>query len=671
MRAKDSEVKTDYEFELELRKNLYQLALIVYGGMAKAGWGNSAPQFLGALSYLRSENRELHDKIIASEPVYQNLFKLFPYWSDDAGVVKKLVSSKGPLPAFGGLDISNEINALSNLSPKNCKNKFLTKNQLSNTKANKLSEKCRELFKGYLLNEECPLRINLPRDLVFNVLKGQFDNETLIQIIDVTWYFDEAYKEHPFSLSEEKDARYNDEFNHWRKSLPVQGKQEDRMPEVPKSFKEILIHAVKTKRTVVIGENHHESTPKAILMHNMEFLKQNNAVIFIEGVRAELQEEFNKSVEQRRPTALIEAVLNAKEDGLEPSSQYTQKNLIRTCIQEGIPVIGCEAQQSMNDDEFVNFCEDGEIQGQQASLKRMRQNYEHFKAINYANQRFPERNLHVCLIGNAHAYTYESTKLENDGVYPGIVEITNGIYVNATDSNPRQIYISKDDFFNELQQFGTLKSEAIHFINEQLFKEQSYNITSNIEVILRTPKDQGGYGLNRTEVDYAMCRIDTKYGAYVQESSAKISTSKSININNAHGKVASGYKILGHDEQEFSEKEGPITPLLPLPSQAVSICPADFQVSAPVATVTPPTNYYPFILEAGACFAAAGAVAVGTVALLGLLGVLSLSGVGIGLLLGAGVACAGLGLYGFYKTTPKSSTCPIEEIKPLMGNAYL
>jgi hypothetical protein len=70
---------------------------------------------------------------------------------------------------------------------------------------------------------------------------------------------------------------------------------------------------------------------------------------------------------------------------------------------------------------------------------------------------------------------------------------------------------------------------------------------------------------------------------------------------------------------------------------------------------------YSFILKVGASMGAGlGAVSAGTIAILGLLGVISLSGLGIGLVLGAAVCCLGLELFGLYKTRDQNITTDSE-----------
>jgi adenylate kinase family enzyme len=62
-----------------------------------------------------------------------------------------------------------------------------------------------------------------------------------------------------------------------------------------------------------------------------------------------------------------------------------------------------------------------------------------------------------------------------------------------------------------------------------------------------------------------------------------------------------------------------------------------------------------FVLEIGASLAAFAGATAGTVALLGLLGVISLSSIGIGLVLGAGFFFVGLELFGFYEAREQTS----------------
>ena len=204
-------------------------------------------------------------------------------------------------------------------------------------------EYCINLFKDYLIHDEYPLKINLPRDLVFELLGNSCVNDDKKGIIDVTWYYNECYQHHPFSLVniEIKQKNYIEEYNKWRSCILPKINDTTELPGNFTNFKDILNYAALNKQTVVIGESHNHSTPKAILMHNIEFLKQQNAAIFIEGVRVELQDELNKSISQRKPTPLVEVYLS-NESRNQPSSYYTQENLIRTCIVEGIPVIGCE-----------------------------------------------------------------------------------------------------------------------------------------------------------------------------------------------------------------------------------------------------------------------------------------------------------------------------------------
>ena len=273
-----------------------------------------------------------------------------------------------------------------------------------------------ELFNGYIINKECPFRINLPKKLLYHILGGLIDE----RYIDNNWYKDEANKDHPFSLFaiENKINSYTQDYNDWRNSTAFNQSTSSETHNDFTNFNEILDYAATNKHAVVIGESHIDSTPTAILMHNLHLLKEKKAILFLEGFFAELQEELNKSVEQKKPTPLIEAFLTNSGHHESPT-YYTHRNLIRACIQIGIPLIACDNQMTQI---LAKDCIVVENE-QTGTISRMTLNYEYDKARNYAREKFPDYQFPVCLVGNAHCFTFHSTHNESEGIHPGIVDI--------------------------------------------------------------------------------------------------------------------------------------------------------------------------------------------------------------------------------------------------------
>ncbi|MBA2709632.1 MAG: hypothetical protein H0U57_03445 [Tatlockia sp.] len=113
----------DLQFERMLRENLYNMASIVFGGFSQVGWGRTVSLHRGSLFAMRNENRELHDKIITSDPIYVQLLKLFfNNWSDpDYKIAKKLETNDlGVLACLRlELDNSNKLPSVSHLKPDN------------------------------------------------------------------------------------------------------------------------------------------------------------------------------------------------------------------------------------------------------------------------------------------------------------------------------------------------------------------------------------------------------------------------------------------------------------------------------------------------------------------------------------------------------------------------
>jgi hypothetical protein len=406
------------------------------------------------------------------------------------------------------------------------------------------------LFTGYLINTETPFRINLPRDLVFQLL-GDEHHELSNKIIDVSWYFDKPYQTHPYSLFDvdkrKKDYLASDRT--WRQVfVPPKTKAMDPKQSFSNA-REILAQAALTQAPVVIGESHNHITPKAILMHNIALLKANKAVLFVEGVRKELQDELNKSLSQRSPTPLIDVYL--KETTRKSGSrlpQYSQSELIKMCIQEGIPVIGCESELSQlcGDDELITFT-DG---GQQAGISRIAQHSEYANALDYSRRVFPDRTWHLSLVGNNHAYSYRPLEKEsNDIVHPGILEISGGIYIHAEDINPKDesCQISKEHFFSELGSLGTMNDWCREAINSRMFNEKDSTSIANFAQILKA--QDTGIELPESGQREFLQRIYAKYTTY---NTTYISTSSPKEVRDAPiekyaASISGGFCIKAHD----------------------------------------------------------------------------------------------------------------------------
>lgn len=396
-------------------------------------------------------------------------------------------------------------------------------------------EYCEKLFHGYLINTEIPYRINLPRDLVFQLLTPDFIDIT--QVVDVEWYFEERYQTHPFSLFKEKNTEksYLEQFNKWRETFLPKEKVTPDPQNKPSTFGEILEQSALTQMPIVIGENHSDLMPKLLLIHNIRRLVNGKAVLFIEGFRKELQDEMNKSVEQKEPTLLIERCFKNAEGQL-----YT---LVKNCIQQGIPIVGCESalSQSCGMEEFITFGNNnGSIQ-QRASIARLVQNYEYAQAIDYAKSTFPDKTWYLSLVGDHHSHSYQSLTNSYEKSHPGIVDIAGGLYISARDESGT---ISEADFFAEINALGTMNQQSVDDVKKAFFDKEQYTSVANIDQVLKA--SYTGLNLDLDEINVALKKIYVKYSSpYIC-----ITPPQKIDNNLINGytaEVQSGYLIRAYD----------------------------------------------------------------------------------------------------------------------------
>jgi hypothetical protein len=411
------------------------------------------------------------------------------------------------------------------------------------------------LFKDYIIDEtETCLRINLPRSLISHVLGFYPQND----YIDMEWYEKETYKDHPYSLFniENKKNDYIKKYDEWRHSLKIKEKNSsDELHDNLSNFNDLLKRSSKNENpnALIIGESHEHSAPNAILMHNIDFLKEKKAIIFLEGLYVEMQDELNKSVTARKPTAIVKAFLiNAKHSG-ESNSFYSKRNLILTCIQEGIPVIACDNFLSVICGENCKIEDDRQI----GDISRMTMNYECFNAIKYAEQHLPNHAWNIFLVGDAHTCTYRSKEDIND-VHPGLIDVTSGVYIHAMDTisqlkyiKANQILISKEAFFKIINSFGVLKEESAKRLNVMLFSDGNVTPINELMTICRIDSPFETYPKNLSK---DLKAIIADYSKYIQINPAK----ELINspIEGYTSSIGSGYQIIAQDESEIVEKEG-------------------------------------------------------------------------------------------------------------------
>ena len=408
-----------------------------------------------------------------------------------------------------------------------------------------------KLFDGYLLSKDFPLKINLPIKLVICLLEAWNPD-----LIDLDWYETEEYKDHPYSLFnlEDRKAKYLEDYNQWRKSFNYGEITPSEIHDMPSNFKDLLNLAHKNNSPIVIGESHDHSAPKAILMHNIEFLKEKKAVFFLEGFFQELQEELNKSVEQKHPTPLIEAFLQNAEMH-EPARYYSKKNLVRICIQEGIPLIACDNNLSTICGEGLRIEEGNQI----GKIERMTFNYETHRAINYAKEKFPNHSFHIFLVGDAHVYNFQSIDNVQDGIHPGIVEITKGIYINAANthnhlkrSEMKQFLITKEEYFALINQhLGKLTDLGMKKITHIFFSDSNVVSFEEIKYFLRNVNE--GYFIKNSPTT-----IPKLYTNYLKYLKALPAIENSSVIDGYRATARSGYQLISNDEKEIEENEGPL-----------------------------------------------------------------------------------------------------------------
>lgn len=300
-------------------------------------------------------------------------------------------------------------------------------------------ESCKKLFAGYLLNQEAPLRINLPKDLVYQLVEKYFVREKLdfaerskiTNLLDFSWYSKRAYQEHPYSERSRLKARlaFEEEFEQWRGKVP-ETKSAQVLPPCS-SVKAIFEMAAAAGLPVTVGEDHRQFTPKAILMAHLPFLKEKKALLLMEGLRKELQKEFDQSAQQKKLSFLAEVYLSGN-DSLAREPLYSREALVRGCLEQGIPIVACESWLSLECAKIEGF-----FGAFQLSIKRMLQNFEHFKTLHYAKTQFPEHLWHLSLVGDHHAYTFKESgpQASAEEVYPSIVDIMGGIYLCAEDGD--------------------------------------------------------------------------------------------------------------------------------------------------------------------------------------------------------------------------------------------
>lgn len=297
---------------------------------------------------------------------------------------------------------------------------------------------CKKLFQGYLLTEEAPLRINLPRDLLIILMRSfcflrelpPEEKEAFYELIDLDWYADLAYQDQAFSesaLTKEKES-FELEYEQWRSSL--QEEKYTTPAQVYSSLRQILGEAAFSRTPVTIGENHTEVTPKVSLMENASLLREQRALVFIEGLRKELQAEFDKSVLQQSLTPLAELYLNFPYLYPDSPPQYAFNKLAKFFIERGIPVVGCETSTTATMG-LVPTKDNYDI-------NRLKQGYEHFKSRQYARQHFPRHDWHLSLIGDLHAFTFRHKNALYTENYPSVVDFMGGVYLRAEDRSSAQ-----------------------------------------------------------------------------------------------------------------------------------------------------------------------------------------------------------------------------------------
>ncbi|MBA2709424.1 MAG: hypothetical protein H0U57_02360 [Tatlockia sp.] len=418
-------------------------------------------------------------------------------------------------------------------------------------------KECIELFGEYLLNKEPPYKINLPRMVIAHILGGTYNPD----LIDANWYEEEAYKDHPFSLVgiEDKTNSYLKEYDTWRCTLNLSQNNKAETQKECNNFKEILDYAANTMQPVVIGESHIDMTPNAILMHNLELLEEKKAIIFIEGLFSELQEELNKSIAQKKPTPLIEAFLiNAKSHKSSPP--YTSKNLIRACIQKGMPIIACDNQLT------ILLGKDCNVSGEEqtGTISRMTLNFEFYKAQSYAQERYPDHKLYICKAGGAHCYNHWSTNNKDEGIHPGIVDLLGGLFVYVRDEKShhkfkRDLFIGKDEYFRIIEEnFNTLNEEYKEELTNKLFGSCNFTPLSSLNEICKVTTQISG--LNMENSSKILHSIFQTYSKYLQKTSSIEVTD--LLIEGYRSEIKSGYQIWAKNVEEIIENEGPLTVII-------------------------------------------------------------------------------------------------------------